>query len=275
MRIGYIGVGKWATQLRDAFEARGHETVWHARSDANSLNWVCKPKEGWGPIRRFNTGNMPDYHEQDLIVCTCPPGPLHYYAGLFSGVPMLVTKPFDLERLEEDDLTRYAPTYVDLWRVLTPEWEAFKERFNAIERDGTIGVAIDFKGRGPFRQWVSGAMDHAPHAMAYLLDMFLALVQSKLTWSMSNGLDGMYAEYNVLLGKASAEAGNNSDKKRRGVTVHYYSQDGEEHYLEFGEPNKSAGLAKLVGHCETGNTYTWELNKRVMHELRNVPWVVR
>ncbi len=167
-RLGFVGVGKHAQRLASELRACGAAIVGHARQSA-----VDAP--GFG--RRVDWLRMLDPNdsavgELDAVVAVASPEVTTEVATACARAakPCLATKPL---------LLTGAPTgtsaaslkqllYVDLWRLYSPVWSAFKL---GCQESRLVSVKATFVGNGPFRSF-SGALDYGPHALAFVLDMF-------------------------------------------------------------------------------------------------------
>ncbi len=178
LRLGFIGVGKWARKLAESFRACGAEIVAFDRRAPEQiphpavtagkmvpgvtyLNQVL-PLDGFGKY-------MP-WREQladksiDAIVAVAPPEITTeiVMAAASAGKAVMGTKPlWDHPR----DLT--APVYIDLWRLYSKTHRTAREKLAA---DMHAPLCINLYGNGPFRSF-PGAFDWGPHVIAAIADL--------------------------------------------------------------------------------------------------------
>lgn len=154
MKVGFVGVGKWARQLADSFARCGADIVAHCRATGDRA-------EDFG--QRLQLEEM--CLSVDAIVAAAPPDPTAAAVRLASafGVPVLATKPLFVEEL----IDVRATVFVDFWRLWSPCYRALKE---IVTGHSVVEVEVTMCGEGPYRSF-PGAFDYGPHAIAYLLDL--------------------------------------------------------------------------------------------------------
>lgn len=162
MKLAFVGCGKHAKVLRDAFVGIGCRVVAHSRGE------IGFPEPGFGellPIEMFE--------DVGLVIAAAPPEATSRAACAFAvaGRAVLATKP-----LSWHPAVTSAPFMVDFWRLRCPAYLALR----MLVRD-RLGygirperIEIEFSGSGPFRDF-SGLLDYGPHALAYYYDLFGAL----------------------------------------------------------------------------------------------------
>lgn len=203
MRLGFVGVGKHARRLAEAFSECGGAVVAHDRE---------RPSEGIldGFGRRMPWREMITAPDVDAIVCCAPPAVTAEVAEAGAlGKRMVLTKPLCVDLLVNPaatyvDLSR--TVHVDLWRLYSPAWLALKADLDGKE---LRSVSVSFCGDGPVRATHSGLLDYGPHALAFLLDLGL---KPELMWQPSQqpgqwiatGRAG-FAEVHVRTGNAWAQ----------------------------------------------------------------------
>jgi hypothetical protein len=147
-KLGFVGVGRHAQKLAAVFRELGCDIVGHIRADGSP------PAEGFG--------RLGDVGDADRLVICCPPKLAVAWAQTV-GRPMLVSKP-----LLATDPAGLEHVSVDLWRLWSPAWVAFKQ---ACAGRQINSLRVVFTGNGPFRETHSGALDYGPHAMAFVHDL--------------------------------------------------------------------------------------------------------
>jgi hypothetical protein len=178
VRLGFCGVGRWASKLAEQFRACGAEVAVY---DRKTIQYEESRVIGAGGVqvgtaRHLNViddppglGTYKPWRDQledpriDAIVAAADPETTTAVAlaCAAAGKPCMATKP--LMVTEMPALT--APLYVDLWRLWGDRWKRAKDAIKA------YGITnIDFTGLGPFRSF-PGMFDYGPHAVAFLLDL--------------------------------------------------------------------------------------------------------
>ncbi len=171
-KIGFVGVGKWAQQLEEAFsnvsplpiplQDRAHSRSNDVKKfDSNTTDIA------WKSISKFGK-QFPSYTELasnvDLVVAAAPPAvttKVAFYCAT-NCIPCVATKP-----LQAHPLLHAAPLFVDFWRFWSRAYQAMKTQIGS--RITTL--EIDFHGPGPYRDTIDGLSDYGPHAFAIALDL--------------------------------------------------------------------------------------------------------
>lgn len=205
MRLGFVGVGKWARKLADSFRECGAEIVAHDRNRIAELDYardsILAP--GFGR-REFWRDQMAD-KSIDAIVAVAPPDVTTevFCACVESGKPVLGTKP-----LMAHPARTTAPAYVDFWRLWSVSHRGARERINV---DPIAPLTINLYGNGPFRSF-PGALDYGPHVFAAALDLC-----PDVEFGRSEKINSGLGETFRIIGKSG----------RRRVTLYYgNAQDG-------------------------------------------------
>lgn len=183
IRLGFIGVGRWARKLAESFRACGAEVVAFDRKSGfersrcpyncdngyESTGMRCPQgcDAGWenlGHAEGF--GAYQPWRDQladksiDAIIAVAPPDVTTQVAlaCAAAGKPVMATKPLwdHPERIT-------APFYVDFWRL-------WSEAHQAALRGRIDFHALNLYGSGPLRDF-PGAFDYGPHVMAAVLDL--------------------------------------------------------------------------------------------------------
>jgi len=179
-RLGFVGIGRHATRLRDAFLSCGARVEAYDRKDALNVN----VEPAWGkrvPWHAMVWGGYDGLTPMcDAVVCCAPPDVTAEVAEQCarSGKRLLATKPLlvDWDTSQPLGAVEDRSIYVDLWRLYSPAWLALKAEL----RGKTIrSVHVDFYGNGPVRSTHSGLLDYGPHALAFVLDLGL---RPELVW---------------------------------------------------------------------------------------------
>ncbi len=186
-RLGFVGVGKHAQRMAQAFRECGAEIVAYDRNRLGP-DWnppMPLPLDGFG--MRMAWREMVESPGVDAIVCCAPPEVTRAVAlECASGRKRLVaTKPLmvnwdtsqPLGASEDRDI------YVDLWRLYSPAWLALKADLQGRK---VQSIFINFCGYGPIRSTHSGLLDWGPHALAFLLDLGIA---AELEWKCTEDGD--------------------------------------------------------------------------------------
>lgn len=213
IKLGFVGVGKHAQKLAAVFRELGCDIVAHTRASR-------EPASGFGELDRLDLADR-------LIVC-CPPKQALAWAQTVRK-PMLVSKP--LLATDPDGLEHVS---VDLWRLWSPAWVAFRQ---ACAGRPIQAMRVVFTGNGPFRETHNGALDYGPHAMAFVHDLLPEAVLRNRERTAGN----WRVEW---AGAVSAEFGNASPVPQMAVDARiakrcyrWVESDGQH---EFFAPNGSA-----------------------------------
>jgi hypothetical protein len=153
LKIGYVGVGNWAKQLKNTFRSIGCECFGYVRVQDEGL-------EHFG-IKYSSYQNLTN--SCDLIVVAADPETTTEVALYCAEncIPCVATKPL----LAHPQLIG-APFYVDFWRLYSKPYEVFKTQVV-----GPVYCEINFLGSGPFRESHDGLDDWGPHAFAFAQDL--------------------------------------------------------------------------------------------------------
>ena len=159
LRLGFVGVGRWARKLAESFRACGAEIV------AFDRGVVPATPDFWPP----GFGVYSPWREQierksiDAIVAVAPPEITTAVAMACAaeGKAVMATKP--LLRHPETITNVFA---VDFWRLWADVHTKWKDTFIG-SFHGTI--RYELSGAGPMRDF-PGAFDYGPHVMAAVLD---------------------------------------------------------------------------------------------------------
>lgn len=200
MKLGFVGVGKHAQRMRDAFVACGAEVVAYDRLSG-------EPAVGFG--ERVSVLDMPT--TVDAIVACSTPIQNEFVATYATarGKRSVISKP----------LTWKAPAghaaivMVDLWRLYSPAWQALKAD---VSTKKIKSVDITFMGNGPFRETHNGALDYGPHAFAFALDLLGNLDDAKKVW---RGNGNIWSWVSGDDRRAKLVFGNGADSPRMRVVV--------------------------------------------------------
>lgn len=162
MRLGFVGVGKWAQKLATAFRACGAEIVAYDRKALSEHNAAACSAYKMAREAPTAFGAYTPWRDQladksiDAIIAVATPEVTTEVALACAAAakPVMATKP-----LFEHPERISAPFYVDFWRL----WS----RAHADPRT----LSIDLSGHGPFRGF-PGAFDWGPHVVAAVLDKY-------------------------------------------------------------------------------------------------------
>lgn len=194
MRLGFVGVGKHARRLRDAFSECGASIIAHDReTQSESI------LDGFG--QRMPWREMVTSAGIDAIVCCAPPEVTREVtlACAEQGRRLVATKPL----LALPGTTFSSKIYVDLWRLYSPAWLALKSELQGCE---IRSVHVDFYGNGPVRSTHSGLLDYGPHALAFVLDL-MPLPEMRWENSRQDGREVWIGDWHVTwLGYSRASA---------------------------------------------------------------------
>lgn len=162
MRLGFVGVGRWASRLAAAFRACGAEIVAYDRG--TKPDYVGDPPHldgfGWYSPWRVQLAR----ENIDAIIAAAPPEITTEVAlaCAAAGKPVMATKP-----LWDHPQRITAPFYVDFWRLWSGVHREARERLAADKR---ARLTMSLYGVGPFRSF-PGAFDWGPHVAAALIDL--------------------------------------------------------------------------------------------------------
>jgi hypothetical protein len=158
VRLGFVGVGRWAQKLASAFRACGAEIVAHDRRGGERID-NFGIRLGWEEMIR-------DARVDGMVVTTDDPQ-LNLEVGtrcIETRMPVVVTKPFQFA----EHLSPQSPCMVDLWRL----WDPGYLRLAAYVKSNYVrSLKITLRGNGPKRTYIDGAQDYGPHALAWLIDL--------------------------------------------------------------------------------------------------------
>lgn len=208
MRLGFVGVGRWAQKLATAFRACGAEIVCHVRSRECACNGMgscphchapgfgTKMKGGWRALLE-----RPDL---DAIIAVAPPEVTTEVAlaCAAAGKPVMATKP-----LFDHPASIRAPFYVDFWRL-----------WSEAQREPETNH-FSLYGPGPVRDF-PGGFDYGPHVMAAMLDRPGFRLVHGFMWEHNTGemIDVVFESANG--GQFYGEFGNGAKDAVRNVWGH-------------------------------------------------------
>ncbi len=172
IRIGYVGVGKWALQLESVFRQHALTRGFCRKSQTDKITdyqglGEYSAIENFGP--RFET-----YQGlascSDLVVVAADPKTTTEVALYCAEncIPCVATKPL----LEHPQLIG-APFFVDFWRLYSAPFAVFRSQVI-----GPVSCEIDFVGNGPFRETIDGLDDWGPHAFSFANSLLGARVET-------------------------------------------------------------------------------------------------
>lgn len=156
IRIGFVGVGKWARQLRSAFnwdpEARFPRHMRKLLIEGEGFGHLWEDEETF-------------FDGLDLVIAAADPVMTTRIAIACAErcLPCVATKP-----LLSHPMITGAPFYVDFWRLWSLPYLEFKERVTK----GPWRCAVNFQGDGPYRETMGGLDDYYPHVSAFLHDLW-------------------------------------------------------------------------------------------------------
>lgn len=182
MRLGFCGVGRWASKIADQFRACGAELVAYDRKNVawvttdpalllgregpqiDRLRQVIPDVPGFGRYRPWR--DQLEDPRIDAIIAMADPETTTAVAlaCAAAGKPCMATKPLMVTEMPE----LKAPLYVDLWRLWGDRWKRAKER---LLEPKSKEIFIVLEGNGPVRSF-PGALDYGPHAAAFAIDAF-------------------------------------------------------------------------------------------------------
>lgn len=166
LRLGFVGVGKWARKLAESFRACGAEIVAHDRKQGRRPGYggidvlLSDPEPAPGFGRHKPWRDQLTDKSIDAIVAVAPPEVTTEVAMACAaaGKAVMATKPlFD----HPERIT--APFYVDFWRLWSAAHRRAKSGYPRANK-------YDLYGCGPFRDF-PGVYDYGPHVVAALLDV--------------------------------------------------------------------------------------------------------
>ncbi len=154
LRLGFVGVGKWASKLRDSFASLGAKPTAYSRCGSLGAPEFGQRVKSWKDLL------VPGI---DALVI-CGPPEVTTEVGLAcadAGKPCMATKPL---MLEEVPLIS-APFYVDFWRLWSHTWQRLSHYAEEDSRPRTLSVSM--LGTGPYRSF-PGLLDYGPHAAVFI-----------------------------------------------------------------------------------------------------------
>lgn len=267
MRLGFVGVGKWAQRLADSFGKVGGETVAHDRKTVPEhaahhpeLFFVGCPG---CCVRKFPTppfGVYRPWREQvddksiDAIIAVATPEVTTEVAlaCAAAGKPVMATKPL----FDHPEQIR-APFYVDFWRLWSRGWQHMKGPPHPHHSSWSFRML----GNGPIREF-PGLFDYGPHLMAFLGDLY---------GIRSNGGRGFEIKYaheaacdqGELFSFGgdegwSASSGNGKDlgKHSRSITHHGFTRERDQELCaSLEETSEFIRFSGPVGYGKDGRTF--------------------
>ncbi len=171
MNLGFVGVGKWAAKLNDAFRAEGGCAYGYDRQTPERIH-VPGPKEFYDVFGAFYMPWREQIASRDidaLVVCAPPDITTEVaLACAAAGKPVMATKPLMLTV----PIPIRAPFYVDFWRLWDETYQIIRA---GVQKDKAHATSFycKFYGSGPIRTF-PGLLDYGPHAVAFARDLFMA-----------------------------------------------------------------------------------------------------
>lgn len=181
--VGFVGVGKWARLLVDAFNIEGESRVIrYVRKNAEHANSLVFGERCETVAEMIDEGC-------NLIVAAADPittaETVRYCVE--NCIPVVATKP-----LRWHPKILGAPLWVDFWRLCALPYLEFKENVQNADL-----VEIDFHGAGPWRETMDGLDDYGPHVFAFLSDLEFSYERSYgLSYDHSHELQIVRVERN-------------------------------------------------------------------------------
>jgi hypothetical protein len=237
MNLGFVGVGPHAEKLARVLTELGAQVVCHDRaSSAPGPEWAGT-RMSW---RDMLTAGL------DGIVAVATPKVTtevvrEWFRGQRGNQPrLLATKPLLFDGAPDCYVS--ANLHVDLWRLWSPSWRAFRDDLQS--RGAIESVNVVCVGNGPDRGY-SGVLDYGPHAMAFVHDLLGAELGA---WEgYTQGIDKLKTLYSqAAIGgtKVSLTTGNSANAKEFHVTA------------------RVAGV----------DYYWWELGNEQVYSLEDLPF---
>jgi predicted dehydrogenase len=161
VKVGFVGCGKWAQVLANAFQGNGHQIWGYVRSNGHGDPGLGKRASSRSEL----------FEGIDAVVLAAPPEVVTDAAveAIERGLPVLATKPIKgAEGLLE--LKLRAPFMVDFVHLHSPLWRRLCERIDT-HHSAVRMVSVEFSGDGPVRPWCDGLDDYGSHAVAMALDI--------------------------------------------------------------------------------------------------------
>lgn len=161
VRVGFVGVGKWAKKMAPGIIQAGGEIVGHVRQGTEPAGGMGKLFPDW--LRLLT--------QVDALVVTGPPLITNQItrACIESGNPVLATKPILLHQIPQ----LKAPCSVDTARLWSRCFNKLLERCTA---SGPLSLSFNFFAPGPDRTAsgmdVNGIFDYGPHVFALLNELY-------------------------------------------------------------------------------------------------------
>lgn len=265
LRLGFVGVGRWARKLAAAFRACGAEIICHDRqTKPEGVHPADRPSlDGFGFWMPW--ASQLQSPAVDAMIVVAPPEATTAVALACAeaGKPVMATKP-----LFDHPKNIRAPFYVDFWRLWSKAYDSIRRLPPHVR-----GESVWLSGPGPERGF-PGGLDYGPHVMAAIFDAFPAARLVNCSNVTSDGLTGesfhcefydKRRDYTVV-----CEFGNGSEVPVRTM----WSES--ETPTHIGSEEKSAVLQRFcqsfLNDVSEGfvDTRLLELSRRGMEELRKI-----
>lgn len=257
LRLGFVGVGRWARKLADAFRACGAEIICHDRqTKPEGVHPADRPSlDGFGFWMPW--ASQLQSPAVDAMIVVAPPEATTAVALACAkaGKPVMATKP-----LFDHPKSIRAPFYVDFWRL----WA----------RAHKVPTKLEYRlsGRGPFRGF-PGVFDYGPHVMAALLDHVTLTEPLELVATLPNSTDGDLFRMQIALQdnrRIELEFGNGAAEPKRVIwgAVETATCIGTQPKLEV----MTSFCQSFLNDVSEGyvDTRLLELSRRGMEELRKI-----
>jgi hypothetical protein len=216
VNLGFVGVGPHAEKLARVLTELGAKVVCHDRaSDAPGPDWAGKRV----PWRDMLTAGL-----DGIVAVATPQVTAEVVKACLDAVPdtvrFLSTKPL----LWEPELGDYyggnyysSRAYVDLWRLWSPSWRAFRDDIRG--RTDIESVNVVCVGNGPDRGY-SGVLDYGSHAMAFVHDL-MGTEQAEWRGRVErlNKREQLYAVATIGSASVTVNTGNAANAKQVHVTA--------------------------------------------------------
>jgi hypothetical protein len=236
VKLGFVGCGSHAEKLSRVLTELGAKIVCHDRASS-----VLGPD--WGarmPWRDMLTAGL-----DGIVAVATPQVTTDFTRAWFANqnwnrARLLATKPLLLDGAPDCYVS--SSVHVDLWRLWSPSWRAFRDDLQS--RGAIESVNVVCVGNGPDRGY-SGVLDYGPHAMAFVHDL---LGTEPAEWESDVYRKGERATLRTWAKVNGASvvvcAGNAADAKEFYVTA------------------RVAGV----------DYYWWELGKEQVYSLEDLPF---
>ena len=245
MRLGFVGVGRWAGKLAESFRACGAEVVAHDRR-------ASRRSPGFG--RLIDAKEIIRDRFVDLLIVTtdCPDTNTELAVRCVEAkLPVIVAKPLRVTAsLRERSFCR-----VDLWRLWDPAYQALAQyvRVNKVR-----SLSISMLGNGPIRREIGGDEDYGPHALSFLQHLTQGRYQLvEKTWRRHRGARMVFSS--PICDRIVVEFGNDAAAPSRAIEADIghgeslvWEEFGDSEAREFMTVRNSTTFQHLRNHT------TWE-----------------